>query len=144
MFSSSHQEVSHADLMLSLMLFVDYVMRIADNVLDAQSGLIKLEQVSESKLLQYTMTKTSFIVFGSKTARKSIEKDLERSPLVLQGSKVRETDSEKYLGWILSGKSVEDCAYRTVLRRRGNVRRAISHIKSVIEDSRCRALEKQR
>ena len=60
--------------------------------------------------------------------------------MTLYGENVKRVDSEKYLGWTISGGGLSDCAYKTVLKRRGNVRKAISQIKSVIEDSRCKVL----
>ena len=140
MFADSDDEVSYADLRLFPLLYMDDLFRMANSVTSAQKGLIKLEQVAEAKLIQYNMTKTCFIVFGNKKEKEKIEEDLDRNPLTLYGENVKRVDSEKYLGWTISGGGLSDCAYKTVFKRRGNIRKAISQIKSVIEDSRCKVL----
>ena len=62
-FRDSRNEVSYATVPLSSVLYFDDVMRLAKTINDAQAGLIKLEQMAESKLLDYNTEKTCAIVF---------------------------------------------------------------------------------
>ena len=139
-FEDSKNEASIATLKLGPMLYHDDIARIAESIRDAQAGLIKLEQVAESKLLNYNMDKTCFIIIGDKKAKKKLEDDLSSTPLTLYDTPLRRSECEKYLGWYISGKGLSNCAEATIRRRIGNVKKAIYEIKTIIEDSRCQVI----
>ena len=133
----SDDEVSYDSLTLSPLLFIDDLFRRTENVEAAHAGMIKMEQLAESKILDYNLTKTNYIVFGNKKKKEKIEKELESNPLKLYGSQINQSKCEKYLGWYISEESLSDCSFRTVMKRKGKVTNAILQIKAIIEDSRC-------
>ena len=103
-FRDSDEEASYASLTLGPLLFVDDLFRIAENIEAARAGMIKMEQLAESKILDYNLTKTNYIVFGNKKKKEKIEKELESNPLKLYGSQINQSKCEKYLGWYIGRK----------------------------------------
>ena len=81
-FKDSENEVSIASVKLAPMLYMDNCMHLSDNIDDAQAGLTKLKQVAESKLLNYNLKKTTFVVVGDATAKKKLEEQLKKKPLM--------------------------------------------------------------
>ena len=57
-----------------------------------------MECVAESKLLDFNIDKSGFVVFGKKKRRQKIFDQLEASPLKMKGKIVKRFDSFKYLG----------------------------------------------
>ena len=82
------------------------------------------------------MKKTSYIVFGNQKKKKLIEAELEKNPLMMYSTKIKQAEEEKYLGWYISEKSLSDCSYLTVMKRKGKVISTIHQIKAIVEDSR--------
>ena len=46
-----------------------------------------MEQLAETKILDFNLTKTNYIVFGNKKKKEKIEKELESNPLKVYGPK---------------------------------------------------------
>ena len=124
-FKDSTNEVSIGKVMVGPILFFDDCMRIASSVNDAQAGIIKLEQLAESKLLNYNMKKTKFVVIGEKKAKEKLEEDVDSSPLMLYNTPLKKSSAEKYVGWYLSDKGLANCAQTTIERRVGNVKKQV-------------------
>ena len=97
-FKDSKNEVSYGSIPLKPLLYFDDITRLAKNLEDAQAGLNKLEQMAESKCLNYNMDKTSVIVIGDKKARKNLEEQIEANPLKLYGTPLNVKVCDKYLG----------------------------------------------
>merc|ERR1711954_533391 len=70
-FKDSRDEACYASLVLGPMLYVDDLFRIAPSVGSAHAGLKKMEQLAESKGLDYNLTKTSYIVIGNKKEKEN-------------------------------------------------------------------------
>ena len=51
------------------MLYQDDVARISGSIKDAQAGNDKMESLAESKLLDYNLEKSCFILMGERKAR---------------------------------------------------------------------------
>ena len=139
-FKDSRNEASYGTIPLNPMLYFDDISRLAKSLHDAQAGLIKLEQMAESKMLDYNRDKTCAIIIGEKKARKRLEKEIELHPLQLYGEDLKTKTCDKYLGWNLNGESISKCSQSTIERRKGNVLKSIFKIQSIIEDSRCEVL----
>ena len=65
-FKDSCHEVNYADIQLGPLLYQDDIKRLSDDIPAAQLGVYKLEQIAESKLLDFNIVKSSFLVIGSK------------------------------------------------------------------------------
>ena len=64
-------------------------------------GNNKMEAMVESKLLNYNLDKSCFIVMGNKKTRQAIRSQLETSPLQLRGAEMKQETQAKYLGdWL--------------------------------------------
>ena len=85
-------------------------MRLANSLEDEQAGLTKLEQLAESKLLDYNITKTCAIVVGAKKARMHLKEELSKNPLKLYNKDLATKKCDKYLGWYLNEEGVSKCS----------------------------------
>ena len=64
----------------------------------AQESNNRMEAVLESKLLNFNLDKSVFLVIGKKNFKKAIEKKLEECPLTLCNEKMKQVDAYSYLG----------------------------------------------
>ena len=136
-FDNSEHKVHYQDLPLAPLLYQDDIARLSLSVQSAQFGNDALRSVAESKLLNFNVDKSGFVIFGSKQRRLEILNELDVKPLELCGMKMKQISSVKYLGDFLSERGLSDSVHVTVSKRKGLVTRAIYDIKSVIND--CRA-----
>ena len=134
-FSDSEDELNYGDVRIQPLLYQDDVLRLATNIVSAQKGNDKMETLAETKLLDYNMDKSCFILFGSNKDRKKIEDELNEHPLVLYNKPMKQVKVEKYLGDFLS-HSLEDSVAETVKRRKGQVVQSIVDIRNIIDDCR--------
>ena len=135
-FRDSEYEVSYGDVQLQPLLYQDDVARLADDVEAAQMGNDKMEAVAETKLLDYNLDKSCYIVIGGKIARELIEEKIDANPLTLCGvAMVKETEA-KYLGDYISSYGLAHSVESTVNKRRGLAVRSIFEIRAVIDDFR--------
>ena len=135
-FSDSEYEVSYGKVPLQPILFQDDVARLALDPESAQMGNDKMETLAETKLLNYNMDKSCYMVIGKLKARNEMQKQLQNCPLTLCGSNMKEEKSAKYLGDWLSCLGLADSVDVTVKKRKGLVSLAIYEIRAVIDDLR--------
>ena len=135
-FTGSEAEVTFGDISLGPVLFQDDIARLALTVSSAQAGNMKMESVAATKLLDFNIDKSCYIVIGRNKRRQELIKQLDENPLELCGNKMKENDSIKYLGDYISCKGLKDSISVTVARRKGVVAKASYEIKSVVEDFR--------
>ena len=102
----------------------------------AQESNNRMEAVLESKLLNFNLDKSVFLVIGKKNFKKAIEKKLEECPLTLCNEKMKQVDAYSYLGDVISDKGVAHSALATINKRYGSAYKAIFEIKVIIEDAR--------
>ena len=135
-FYDSCDEVVYAGLELGPLIFQDDVARLADSPASVQAANIRMEALSECKLLDYNLKKSAYMVVGKKAARDTIKDDLRCSPITLCGKEMPQVAEAKYLGdWISEGglsASIE-C---TIKKRVGLATSAIYEIRSVVDDCR--------
>ena len=101
-----------------------------------QMGNNKMEAMAESKLLNYNLDKSCFIVMGNKQTRQDIHTQLQTNPVQLCGADMKQEMEAKYLGDWLSCHGLSDSVNITVKKRKGLVTLSIYEIRAVIEDCR--------
>ena len=136
-FKNSAHELSYGDEMLNPLLFQDDIARVCDSVEAANHGNELINHVMESKLLDFNLDKSVYMVVGNPSTRKSLEKQIETSPITLAGLPMKKTDQEKYLGDQIHQLGNAESVLATIKARKGQVSAAIFEIKNVLED--CRA-----
>jgi hypothetical protein len=97
-------------------------------------GNDRMENMAETKLLDYNLEKSCFIVIGDEKSRQKINDKLVIRPLTLCGANMVQEEQSKYLGDQLSGLGLAESADATVKKRRGLVIRSIFEIRTVLED----------
>ena len=135
-FSDSEYEVSYGELQLQPVLYQDDVARLSLDIESTQMGNDKMETMAETKLLNFNMEKSCYIVFGSKTSRNTIKEEVAANPVKLCGADMVQEEQAKYLGDQLCGLGLAESVVATVSKRRGIVTRTIYEIRAVIDDCR--------
>ena len=82
-FGDSDHEVFYGDVRLQPMSFVDDVARMAASRLAAQAGNNLMQTLAETKLLNYHLDKSSFMVVGESKVTDKMEEELKKNPLML-------------------------------------------------------------
>lgn len=90
----------------------------------------------ESKLLDFNLDKSCFMVVGNKTAQVKVKSKLKEQPLILCKAPMKCVESEKYLGDQISASGLADSVLDTVNLRAGKVTTSIYEIKAILEDCR--------
>ena len=132
----SAHEISYGEEDLKPLLFQDDIARICDSVEAAQHGNELVTHVMESKLLDFNLDKSCFMVVGKPSVKKTILKQLENSPITLSGVPMKVVTQEKYLGDFIHCNGNPDSVLATMKARYGLAVSAINEIKSVLEDIR--------
>ena len=109
-FSNSEYEVSYGDVVLSPALFQDDVSRLCLDPVAAQMGNDKMEAMAETKLLDFNMDKSCYIVIGK--------------------------GKDKYLGDQISCDGLAASVAATIDKRGGKVIKATFEIRAIIDDCR--------
>ena len=126
--------------MLQPLLFQDDVSRLSLDPEAAQMGNFKMEAVMESKLLDFNLSKSCFIVIGSKKSTIIMNKKLDEKPLTLCGKPMKRIEKDKYLGDLISSAGLADSVNSTIKKRVGKVYSLIYEITAVVEDFRSNSL----
>ena len=85
-FRDSEYEVNYGELSLQPLLYQDYVARLANDLESAQMGNNRMETMAETKLLDFNLDKSCFILMVDKKSRQELEKQLAVNPLQLCGA----------------------------------------------------------
>ena len=135
-FRDSEYEATYEEVDLQPLLYQDDVARLSMDLESAQMGNDRMENMAETKLLNYNLEKSCFIVFGDRKARQKINEELVSRPLMLCGANMVQEEQAKYLGDQLCGLGLAESADATVRKRRGLVIMSIFEIRTVLEDCR--------
>ena len=135
-FRHSPNEISYGEEDLKPLLFQDDISRMCESVEAAQCGNELVTHVMESKLLDFNIDKSCYMVVGNPKWKVGIMKSLESSPLTLSGFPMKGVIQEKYLGDYIHCLGNPESVTATVNARHGLATTAISEIKSVLEDCR--------
>ena len=95
-FCDSEHEVWYKEVRLQPMSFVDDVARLAASRLSAQAGINLMETIAETKLLNYNLLKSMYMVVGKSAAKGKLEEEMEKDPLMLCGQKMKKASSYTY------------------------------------------------
>ena len=134
-FSSSEEEISYGPFPLLPQSFQDDLCRLCQDPLSSQNGLDRFENLAESKLLSYNLSKSKIVIMGEKHARKRLMKEFEDSPSTLYGKPLEVVDKESYLGDVI-GINTSESITLTINKRIGIAKKAVYEIRSIVEDSR--------
>ena len=135
-FRHSHHELSYGEEGLQPLLFQDDIARVSNDVEAAQHGNNMVTHVMETKLLDFNIDKSCFMVVGNAKYKNVIREKLQSAPLTLSGFPMKEVQQEKYLGDYLHCNGNPASVLATVNARYGLAVSAIYEIKSVLEDCR--------
>ena len=115
-FRDSEYEVSYGELSLQPLLYQDDVARLANDLESAQMGNNRMETMAETKLLDFNLEKSFFIL---KKSRQELEKQLAVNPLQLCGANMKQEEQAKYLGDYMSSQGLAESISVTVKKRKG-------------------------
>ena len=135
-FKFSTHELSYGEEELRPLLFQNNIARICDSAEAAQAGNDLVSHVMESKLLDFNINKSCYMVVGDNKSKTGLIRQLEASPLSLAGFPTNQLEKEKYLGDLIHCNGNSDSVTATVDARTGPTISAIFETKSVIEDCR--------
>ena len=135
-FQNSPYEISYGDCYLQPLLFQDDIGRMTLTPEDAQMGNKKMESVMESKLLDFNLDKSCFMVIGNKKAQNVIQSKLDECPLTLCGTAMNSVKQEKYLGDQICAAGLAASVLATIEKMAGKVNTPIYKIKAFMEDCR--------
>ena len=94
-----------------------------------------MEDMAETKLINYNVKKSSLMVMGKKKDRKSLEKELEENPVLLYESPMQVKQQDKYLGEQIC-PTIGESVVVTIKKRKGVTYMAINDLVSVVNDAR--------
>ena len=98
-----------------------------------------METMVDTKLLNFNMEKSCYIVFGSNKSRNTTKEKADANPIKLCGADMVQEEQAKYLGDQLWCLGLAESVAATVSKRRGLVTTAIYEIRAVIDDCRSNA-----
>ena len=93
----------------------------------------------ESKLLDFNVSKSSYMVVGNKNITKTIEEELKEETITLCGKEMNRKDCDKWLGDYLHCQGNSQSVITTIKKRYGLAISAIMDIKNIVEDTRSSA-----
>jgi hypothetical protein len=102
----------------------------------AQIGNQLIDTVMETKLLDFNLDKSCYMVIGEECAQNDIRKQFQETPLTLSGVVMKEVNEEKYLGDYISAGGLDKSTIVTIDRRYNKVVNALVEIRAVVEDCR--------
>ena len=135
-FRYSDHEISYGEEDMKPFLFQDDIARVCDSLEAAQHGNDLVTHVMESKLLDFNLDKSCFMVVGNEKTKDNIMNKVDSSPLTLSGCPMKMVTQEKYLGDYIHCSGNPGSVLATVKARNGMTVSAINEMKSVLEDSR--------
>ena len=138
-FAESDEEVTYGEVILRPIIFQDDVAKLSVDRQAAQAANDKMETMIETKLLDFNLDKSCFIVCGNKKARARLQSELDNNPLTLCGRRMKQVFVDKYLGDQLS-VSLSESVKATVNKRTGVATHSIYEIRSVIDDCRAKVV----
>ena len=95
-------KVKYDNITVHPLLFQDDIHAASKSIKAAQITNDKMEKLMEEKQLDFNRDKSCFIISGSQKGRKKLQMEVERTPLLLYGEKMKQVSVEKYLGYYLS------------------------------------------
>ena len=138
-FKDSENELLYADIQMRPLLYQDDVARVCNSIESLQSANDRMEVLAETKLLDFNLSKSVYMLIGSGKDMKDMDTKLCQSPVTLCGQPMKRETEAKYLGDWISQSGLAESVSTTVRRRRNTVLCTISEIRSVVDDYRSNA-----
>ena len=135
-FKDSIEEITYGKMWIQPLLFQDDISRVSTSVRAAQSGNKRIEAVMETKLLDFNLDKSCYIIMGSKKRKEEMEIELKENPLILCAYPMKKVKIKKYLWDIISTAGLSERVQATIEKRKGQVVSSIIETKAVVEDCR--------
>ena len=136
MFKDSLDEVNFAGVKLGPLLYQDDVARLADSVASVQAGNTRMEAIAESKLLDFNLNKSCYMIIGNNSNCEAIKDEIKANPIMLCNQQMTCVSEAKYLGDWICEDGLEESVACTVNKRKGLAISSIYEIRSVVEDCR--------
>ena len=133
---SDKVDIFYENVKIDPLLFQDDVASPASDLENAQENNDRMERVIESKLLDFNLEKSVFLVIGSHKFKKDIKNKLSNKPLLLCGKEMKQSEKYTYLGDELSDRGLSHSVMSTIDKRYGTVYKAIFEINIIISDVR--------
>ena len=92
-FKTSEYEVSYGDVCLLPALFQDDVSLLSDDPVSLQMGNDRMEVMAETKLLDFNMDKSCFIVIGNRKVKQDMQDKLALNPPTLYGKLMKQVEN---------------------------------------------------
>jgi hypothetical protein len=93
-FSRSCYEISYEGLNLQPFLYQDDNFRMSSDHFSAQIGNELIHSVMETKLLDFNLVKSCYLIIGAKDAQKQIREMCDQNPLKLSGGLMKDVKEE--------------------------------------------------
>ena len=135
-FKNSNYELSYGSVRLQPMLFQDDISRLCLDVRSAQIANDLLGAMMETKLLDFNIEKSCYIVIGPAKEKEKLSKQLQVNPLMLSRLPMKGVMKEKYLGDQISAGGLTDSILDTIAGRKGKMMSSILEVKTIMEDCR--------
>ena len=139
-FKDSKDEITYGPEILQPLIFVDDLFRACLTIESLIKGNILMEQVIESKLLDFHVEKSSFIVIGKPKLTKKILSELENHKIELCGKEMKRKESDKWLGDHIHCLGNNQSVITTVTKRYGLALSTIMDIVNIVQDARANVL----
>ena len=101
-FHGSQEEVTYGSVQVLPILFQDDIFHDSNSLLDARVANIKMDMVMKSKQLCLNKDKTVLVVIGRKDQKEQVTQKLLLNPLMCGSFEMKEVESEKWLGDLIS------------------------------------------
>ena len=84
-FADSEYEVRYGDVSLQPIVYQDDVARLSTDIESVQMGNMRMEAMAETKLLDFNLDKSCFVVIGKKKKQIEILEEVQNNPIMLCG-----------------------------------------------------------
>ena len=118
-FKDSKDEIQYGSVRIQPLAYQEDVLKRSKNILDAQVENMRLAEMLKETGFEGHPAKTSYIICGSQEFKRKAKENLKESPLMFGQFKVKEKESDKYLGQILHGDGLDESALGTAQERAG-------------------------
>ena len=125
---------------LAPLQFQDDSLRLTTSLEGARDGCRRMELIMGSKALDINTDKSIYLLAANKKNMKRIRDEIEKTPIIYNGKKLKEKTTEKWLGSVIDARGVKESTITTINERKLRIFTAINETISIIEDSRLNQL----
>ena len=113
----SDSKIKIGDMPVDPLMYVDDAAIMADSVQGAIDGGDLMTKALNELGLEAHPEKSAMVIMGPKKFKDQIRAQLEKTPVMVQGWKLGESEAETYLGVEISEKGVRDSVMRSIKKR---------------------------